>query len=88
MKLWKAILSRLKKISHVEIVRINTRIPVTLPERITGGLCRMMKRFHPLYVNTHFNHPAEITEESGEACAQAGRCGDSSRKSDGIAAGA
>ncbi len=65
-----AILSRLKKIPHVEIVRINTRIPVTFPERITGELCRMMKRFHPLYVNTHFNHPAEITEESREACAK------------------
>ena len=65
-----AILSRLKKIPHVEIVRINTRIPVTLPERITGELCGMMKRFHPLYVNTHFNHPAEITGESKEACAK------------------
>jgi lysine 2,3-aminomutase len=65
-----AILSRLKKIPHVEIVRINTRIPVTLPERITGELCGMMKRFHPLYVNTHFNHPAEITEESRNACAK------------------
>ena len=65
-----AIFSRLKKIPHVEIVRINTRIPVTLPERITGELCGMMKRFHPLYVNTHFNHPAEITEESREACAK------------------
>jgi lysine 2,3-aminomutase len=63
-----AILSRLRKIPHVEIVRINTRIPVTLPERITGELCVLMKRFHPLYVNTHFNHPVEITEESKEAC--------------------
>jgi lysine 2,3-aminomutase len=65
-----AILSRLRKIPHVEIVRINTRIPVTLPERITGELCAVMKRFHPLYVNTHFNHPAEITEDSREACAK------------------
>ncbi len=64
------ILSRLRKIPHVEITRINTRTPVTLPERITRRLCRMLKRYHPLYVNTHFNHPIEITEESVEACAR------------------
>ncbi len=63
-----AILSELKKIPHVEIVRIHTRIPVTLPERITGSFCQMLKRHHPLYVNTHFNHPSEITDESREAC--------------------
>ncbi len=62
------ILSKLRHISHVEIIRINTRIPVTLPERITSRLCNMLKRHHPLYVNTHFNHPAEIVEESAEAC--------------------
>lgn len=64
------ILSRLHKIAHVEMIRINTRTPVTLPERITLLLCRMLKRYHPLYVNTHFNHPSEITPESGEACAR------------------
>ncbi|OPY10900.1 MAG: L-lysine 2,3-aminomutase [Syntrophus sp. PtaB.Bin138] len=63
------ILRRLKKIPHVEIVRIGTRVPVTLPERITRGLCRMLKKFHPLYVNTHFNHPLEISSESAGACA-------------------
>ena len=62
------ILSKLRRIRHVEVIRINTRIPVTLPERITSRLCRMLKRYHPLYVNTHFNHPSEITEESGDAC--------------------
>ena len=62
------LLSRLRRISHVEIIRINTRIPVTLPERITPRLSRILKRFHPLFVNTHFNHPAEITVESSEAC--------------------
>ena len=62
------VFSGLRRIPHVEIVRIHTRIPVTLPERITSALCRMMKRYHPLYVNTHFNHPAEITEASSEAC--------------------
>ena len=64
------ILSRLSRISHLEIIRINTRAPVTLPDRITLRLCRMLKRYHPLYVNTHFNHPSEITPQSTEACAR------------------
>jgi lysine 2,3-aminomutase len=64
------ILARLRKIPHVEMIRINTRTPVTLPERITLRLCRMLKRYHPLYVNTHFNHPLEITPESVEACSR------------------
>jgi len=62
------ILRSLKSIPHVEIIRIGTRLPVTLPERITPGLCRMLKGYHPLYVNTHFNHPFEITPESALAC--------------------
>lgn len=64
------ILSRLRNIEHVEIVRIGSRVPVTLPERITPGLCRMLKKHHPLYLNTHFNHPREITPESAAACAR------------------
>jgi len=64
------ILSRLRMISHVEIIRIGTRVPVTLPERITPRLCRILKRYHPLYINTHFNHPLEITSTSSEACAR------------------
>ena len=63
------ILSRLRKIPHLEMIRINTRTPVTLPDRITLRLCRMLKRHHPLYLNTHFNHPLEITPQSAEACA-------------------
>jgi len=63
------ILLRVRRIPHVEIIRIGTRAPVTLPERITPRLCRMLKEFHPLYVNTHFNHPLEITSRSAEACA-------------------
>jgi len=62
------ILSRLRDIRHVKIIRIGTRIPVTLPERVTPELCSMLSRFHPLYINTHFNHPAEITEASVRAC--------------------
>lgn len=64
------ILARLAAIPHVEMVRIGTRTPVTLPERITARLCRMLKRYHPLYVNTHFNHPREITPAAAKACAR------------------
>jgi len=64
------ILARLHKIPHLEIIRINTRTPVTLPDRITSRLCRMLKRYHPLYINTHFNHPSEITQQAAEACAR------------------
>lgn len=62
------ILVNLRNISHIEIIRINTRIPVTLPERVTPKLCQILKRFHPLYINTHFNHPLEITPQSSNAC--------------------
>ncbi len=63
------VLSGLRAISHISIIRIGSRVPVTLPERITSELCNMLKQFHPLYVNTHFNHPDEITDDSGRACA-------------------
>jgi lysine 2,3-aminomutase len=62
------ILERLRAIDHVEIIRIGTRAPVVVPQRITPGLCDLLRRFHPLYVNTHFNHPKEITLEAAEAC--------------------
>lgn len=62
------ILRRIREIPHVEIIRIGTRVPVTLPERVTPRLCRMLKGFHPLYVNTHFNHPLEVTPQAAEAC--------------------
>ena len=64
-----ALLTALRKIPHVEIIRIGTRVPVTLPERITTKLVRILKRFHPIFVNTHFNHPDEITPQSSRACA-------------------
>ncbi len=64
------ILARLRKIHHVDIVRIGTRVPVTLPERITRRLCRILRQYHPLYINTHFNHPREITPASSRACAR------------------
>jgi lysine 2,3-aminomutase len=62
------ILMKLRRIPHVEIVRIGTRVPVTFPDRITKRLCRLLKKHHPLFINTHFNHPAEITEQSSQAC--------------------
>lgn len=69
------ILSRLREIPHVRIIRIGSRIPVTLPERVTPDLCRMLGSFHPLYLNTHFNHPAEITDASARACAMLANAG-------------
>jgi lysine 2,3-aminomutase len=64
------ILTAVKKIPTVEIIRIGTRVPCTLPMRVTIRLARLLKKFHPLYINTHFNHPAEITPEAAKACAR------------------
>jgi len=62
------ILNALRSIRHVEIIRIGTRIPCTLPQRVTKTLGNTLKKFHPVYVNTHFNHPDEITPEAARAC--------------------
>jgi lysine 2,3-aminomutase len=64
------LLSRLRSIPHVEILRIGTKVPVVLPQRITPALTRMLKRFHPLWINIHFTHPDEITPEVAHACAR------------------
>ena len=64
------ILSRLRAIEQVEIIRIGTRAPCTMPQRITERLCSMLQRYHPLWINTQFNHPKEITPEAEEACAR------------------
>jgi lysine 2,3-aminomutase len=64
------ILTKLRSISHVEIIRIGTRVPCTLPQRVTADLANLLKGFHPLFINTHFNHPDEITPESSLACAR------------------
>jgi len=61
------ILSELRAIPHVEIIRIGSRMPVVLPYRITDQLVRMLKKYHPLWLNTHFNHPRELTASSREA---------------------
>lgn len=58
------IISRIRAIEHVEIIRIGTRMPVVLPFRITEELVLRLKKYHPIYINTHFNHPAELTTEA------------------------
>jgi lysine 2,3-aminomutase len=62
------ILGRLREIPHVEFIRIGTKMPAVLPQRITSQLCRMLRKHHPLFVNTHFNHAKEITPETRRAC--------------------
>ena len=61
------ILSRLRAIPHVGVIRIGTRMPVKLPYRITDGLTQLLEQFHPLWVNTHFNHPKELTDDAAAA---------------------
>jgi len=62
------ILGALRAIPHLEVIRIGTRVPGTLPQRITENLCAILKKYHPLYFNMHFNHPDEITPEVEKAC--------------------
>jgi lysine 2,3-aminomutase len=64
------LLSMLKAIPHVKVIRIHTRMPCTLPQRITQDLMEKLKKFQPLFVNTQFNHPREITREAADACAR------------------
>lgn len=64
------ILSELRKIPHVEVIRIGTRVPVVLPFRITDELVEVLKKYHPIWVNTHFNHPREVTTSSEQALAK------------------
>lgn len=62
------IIKKLSEIPHVEIVRLGSRTPVVMPQRITEDLVNMLKKYHPIWINTHFNHPNEITEDSKRAC--------------------
>ncbi|HHV15644.1 MAG TPA: glutamate 2,3-aminomutase [Gelria sp.] len=62
------LLGELHKIQHVEIKRLGTRTPVTMPQRITPELCQILKKYPPIYVNTQFNHPLEVTDEAKKAC--------------------
>ena len=62
------IFKALRTIPHLEIIRIGSRVPGTLPERITPKLCEIVKKYHPIYMNLHFNHPDELTPEVKAAC--------------------
>lgn len=62
------LLSELDRIPHIEIKRIGTRVPVTLPQRVTSSLCNVLRQYPPIYINTQFNHPMEITPEAKAAC--------------------
>ncbi|MDD2411312.1 MAG: lysine 2,3-aminomutase [Bacteroidales bacterium] len=74
-KMLESIIQRLRAIPHVEIIRIGTRTPVVCPQRITDDLVNMLKKYHPIWLNTHFNHPNEVTPEATEACAKLANVG-------------
>jgi lysine 2,3-aminomutase len=74
-KVLNRILSALKDIPHVEIIRIGSRVPVFLPQRVTDDLCELLSQFHPLWLNIHVNHPNEITVELAEACEKLSKAG-------------
>jgi len=65
-----SLLSRIRAIPHVEIIRVDSRIPCVMPARVTPELCAELRKYHPLYLNTHFNHPSELTPEAVSACAR------------------
>jgi lysine 2,3-aminomutase len=64
------LLSRLRRIPHVEFIRIGTKVPVVMPQRVTPALTRVLKRYHPLWMSIHFTHAEELTPETVEACAR------------------
>ncbi len=69
------VIRKLREIEHVEVIRIGSRVPVVMPQRITDNLVSMLARYHPIYLNTHFNHPKEITAESRAACEKLANAG-------------
>jgi lysine 2,3-aminomutase len=74
-KILEELLTRLREIPHIEIVRIGSRVPVFMPMRVTQELCDMLAKFHPLWLNIHVNHPNEISKELEEACDRLTRAG-------------
>jgi lysine 2,3-aminomutase len=74
-KLFESILRGLREIPHIEIIRIGSRVPVFLPQRIDDELCAMLEQYHPLWINLHFNHPNEITPEVSRAVDRLTRAG-------------
>jgi len=69
------LLSKLRRIPHVEMIRIGTKVPVVLPQRITPALMRVLKRYHPLWLSIHFTHPDELTPETAQACERLANAG-------------
>jgi lysine 2,3-aminomutase len=69
------LLGELAKIEHIEIIRIGSRVPVFMPQRITDELCDMLEKYHPLWINIHVNHPKEITPELYRACEKLSKAG-------------
>ena len=74
-KILARLLTSLREIPHVEIIRIGSRVPVFMPQRVTDELCDLLQQFHPLWLNIHVNHPNEITSELAEACDKLSRAG-------------
>lgn len=64
------VLSSIRQVPSVQIIRLGTRTPVVLPQRITDELCAMLRKYHPIWINTHFNHPDELTPEAAAACSK------------------
>lgn len=69
------LLSQLRAIRHVEIIRIGTKVPAVLPQRITRGLVSILRKYHPLFISIHFTHPEELTMEAKEACERLANAG-------------
>ncbi|HEX7431472.1 MAG TPA: KamA family radical SAM protein, partial [Candidatus Limnocylindrales bacterium] len=74
-KLLESIIRSLREIPHIEIIRIGSRVPVFLPQRIDNELCEMLAKYHPIWMNLHFNHPNELTPEVARACDKLTRAG-------------
>ncbi len=74
-KVLEQLLKSLREIPHIEIIRIGSRVPVFMPQRVTDELCDMLQQFHPLWLNIHVNHPNEISKELAIACDKLTRAG-------------
>jgi lysine 2,3-aminomutase len=74
-KLLESIIRGIREIPHIEIIRIGTRVPVFMPQRVDDELCEMLAKYHPMWINLHFNHPNEITPEVARACDRLTRAG-------------
>lgn len=74
-KLLESLISRLRAIPHIEIIRIGSRVPVFMPMRVDQELCDMLSKYHPVWLNIHVNHPSEISAELGAACDRLSRAG-------------